>query len=309
MSASRPFWSVMIPTYHCAHFLTQTLQSVLSQDPGEQKMQIEVIDDGSFQDDPQTVVQSVGKGRVHFFRNVKNLGAIENFNQCIKRSRGYYVHILHGDDFVAPEFYKTMETLIGRAPQAALYACRSFIVDEQGELEGLSRRNPAFEIFSRAAEPLYYENVFFSPSVVIARCFYEAHGGFLPELIHTADWEMWARAISQGGGICLNQPLSYYRTHSKNDTCQLQAKGEHVRDAMRLGELFREKIDGFDFEFFRWNQAKEALRAFKKFIKEKNWEAARSNLDVCWQLFWFRTAWWLAVKKIPQTLKELMPKR
>jgi cellulose synthase/poly-beta-1,6-N-acetylglucosamine synthase-like glycosyltransferase len=29
----RPFWSVMIPTYNCAKYLAQTLESVLSQDP------------------------------------------------------------------------------------------------------------------------------------------------------------------------------------------------------------------------------------------------------------------------------------
>ena len=41
----RPLWSVMIPTFDCARFLHQTLESVLSQDPGPDVMQIEVIDD------------------------------------------------------------------------------------------------------------------------------------------------------------------------------------------------------------------------------------------------------------------------
>ena len=40
--ALRPLWSVMIPTFHCARFLRQTLESVLSQDPGPDVMQIEV---------------------------------------------------------------------------------------------------------------------------------------------------------------------------------------------------------------------------------------------------------------------------
>ena len=42
-----PLWSVMIPTFHCARFLRQTLESVLSQDPGPDVMQIEVVDDCS----------------------------------------------------------------------------------------------------------------------------------------------------------------------------------------------------------------------------------------------------------------------
>jgi cellulose synthase/poly-beta-1,6-N-acetylglucosamine synthase-like glycosyltransferase len=43
----RPLWSVMIPTFHCARFLHQTLESVLSQNPGADVMQIEVVDDCS----------------------------------------------------------------------------------------------------------------------------------------------------------------------------------------------------------------------------------------------------------------------
>ena len=48
----RPFWSVMIPTYNRATYLERTLASVLAQDPGPQKMQIEVVDDASTSDDP-----------------------------------------------------------------------------------------------------------------------------------------------------------------------------------------------------------------------------------------------------------------
>src|SRR5215211_2985875 len=94
--AARPFWSVMIPTYHCARFLRQTLESVLSQDPGPDWMQIEVVDDGSTLDDPGGVVAEVGKGRVGFYRQPQNVGHTKNFEICLKRSRGKVVHLLHG---------------------------------------------------------------------------------------------------------------------------------------------------------------------------------------------------------------------
>jgi cellulose synthase/poly-beta-1,6-N-acetylglucosamine synthase-like glycosyltransferase len=40
---NRPFWSVMIPTYNCAKYLRKTLKSVLEQDLGLEKMQIEIV--------------------------------------------------------------------------------------------------------------------------------------------------------------------------------------------------------------------------------------------------------------------------
>src|SRR6516164_9197119 len=79
-STARPLWSVMIPTFNCASYLRQTLESVLTQDRGPEQMQIEVVDDCSTKDDPEAVVRRIGQGRVAFFRKPKNEGAIANFN-------------------------------------------------------------------------------------------------------------------------------------------------------------------------------------------------------------------------------------
>ena len=58
-----PEWSVMIPTYNRARFLDQTLRSVLAQDPGPERMQIEVIDN-STTDAVRAVVSQLGSPRV-----------------------------------------------------------------------------------------------------------------------------------------------------------------------------------------------------------------------------------------------------
>jgi len=56
-SIDRLLWSVVIPTYNCAKFLKETLQSVLAQDPGEAIMEIIVVDDHSTKDDPEAIVK------------------------------------------------------------------------------------------------------------------------------------------------------------------------------------------------------------------------------------------------------------
>src|SRR5919107_2475664 len=84
---ARPRWSVMIPAHNHCDYLAETLRSVLAQDLGAVHMQLEVIDDAS-SEDVESVVRSIGKGRVDYFRQPRNIGQIGNFATCLQRSRG-----------------------------------------------------------------------------------------------------------------------------------------------------------------------------------------------------------------------------
>src|ERR1051326_8157020 len=78
----RPLFSVMIPTYNCTQYLREALASVLLQDPGAEQMQIEVVDDCSTDADVRAVVEELGKGRVGYFRQDRNVGSLRNFETC-----------------------------------------------------------------------------------------------------------------------------------------------------------------------------------------------------------------------------------
>ncbi|MFN3407383.1 MAG: glycosyltransferase family 2 protein [Limisphaerales bacterium] len=242
----RPRWSVMIPTFNCANYLRLTLQSVLAQAPGPEQMQIEVVDDCSTKDDPEAVVREVGQGRVQFYRKPQNGGAIANFNTCIERSRGELVHILHGDDLVLPGFYEKIGAAAAARPEFALYACRCFFVDEAGMIAEVSPRVPALEAGGRCPELFFYGTPLQTPSVVVRRSFYEQHGGFLLPLVHTADAEMWSRAVARGGGLQLPDVLCQYRVFAANDSGRLARTAENLRDVIRQNELFARLYPAFD---------------------------------------------------------------
>lgn len=244
-SPARPRWSVMIPTYNCARFLRQTLESVLSQDPGPDQMQIEVIDDGSTEDDPEALVREVGGDRVGFFRKPNNQGAVSNFNTCIARSRGELVHILHGDDYVLPEFYSQIGQLANDQPDAALYACRVIYTDERDHWKGISRSASRGDGITRESTPFFFGTPIQFAGTVIRRSFYETYGGFREDLIHSADWNMWERAVSTRGGVFTDRVLACYRMFDSNDSSRLMKTGENIIEYLRITEILHRKIPGY----------------------------------------------------------------
>jgi hypothetical protein len=276
---NRPPWSVMIPTYNCAKYLVQTLASVLEQDPGPAHMQVEVVDDVSTKDDPEGVVRELGKDRVQFFRQPRNVGPIENFNTCARRSRGHWVHVLHGDDFVLPGFYAAMQRMIDANPQLTLACSRVYVVDETGEIDGMTPRIKTLERPSSDASSFYTGNHLQFAGVVLRRSFLEEHGGFNAALIHTADWEMWIRCISKGCGMIKNVPLGAYRMFGENHTSQLMRTGENLRDYLRLGSLLAQYRD-FDPRTFRRFVATKALGQVDRYAAMGDHDAVSANWSV-----------------------------
>jgi glycosyltransferase involved in cell wall biosynthesis len=273
----RPLWSVMIPTFNCAKYLRQTLESVLAQDPGPDQMQIEVVDDCSTRDNPEEVVREIGKGRVAFYRKPKNEGATANFNTCIHRSRGLLVHILHGDDYVLPEFYEKISNKAKSHPEASSFFVRCQIVDDFGELDRISGRLAQLAKPSSSPDNLFYCNEIRTPGVVIRRCFYEKGGGFLPRLVHSADWEMWVRAIGLGTGVSINELLAAYREFPNNDTGRLARTAENLRDYLRLGEIFESNFADFNPGRFRAMVAISAKQQEMNFANKGDSEATSAN--------------------------------
>lgn len=248
LTGSAPTWSVMIPTFNCAAVLGEALEAVLAQDPGPAAMQIEVIDDCSTEDDPAEVCRRVGGDRVGFHRQPRNTGVAQNFNACLRRSRGRLVHILHGDDAVEPGFYERMTALASRWPDAAIFMARARHVAANGAPLSVSPFVSAYGERSRDPRTLWPANPLRTPAVVVRRSFYEDHGGFCEALDHVADWEMWVRAVARGGGVMIDAVLARYRESPSSHGSRQQRSGEGLRDWLRVGRLFAARYPEFDPE-------------------------------------------------------------
>jgi len=229
MHDCRPLWSVMIPTYNGTQYLEQTLRSVLDQDPGSDRMQIEVIDDCSTEDDPATLVKEIGQGRISFFRQSQNVGQIENWNTCIQRAQGHWVQILHQDDIVLPGFYQRLQEATTADTSIGAAFCRHIYMDEEGHWQGLSgieRKTPG--VLENWLENIAVVQLIQFPSIVVKRSTYEQLGGFCPQAYSASDWEMWKRIAAHYAIWYEPQPLACFRLHSASESSRLIRTGDNI---------------------------------------------------------------------------------
>lgn len=227
----RPLWSVMIPAYNCANYLRETLASVLAQDPGPDVMQIEVVDDCSTKDDPAAVVEELGRGRVVFYQQPKNVGNTRNYQTCLERSRGKLIHLLHGDDCVRDGFYSKMQRAFENPDIGAAF-CRTISMDGHSHWRSIfPLEQPESGVLSNWLERIAVEQRIRTPSVVVRREVYEKIGAFDHRLLYLEDWEMWVRIAAHYPVWYEVEPLAVYRD---------RRAGSLSERAVYSGELFRE---------------------------------------------------------------------
>ena len=235
----RPFWSVMIPTYNRTKYLGRAIQSVLEQAPDEKDMQIEVVDNASPDYDVADFVRKIGGSRVKFHRHDSNVGLVSNWNACVQRSRGQWVHILHDDDMVRAGFYNSYRNWIESHPEVGLVFSRSISIDEDDEWKYITAGPPNMPragIWGNGLFRLVSENpsdFLRCPSIVVARRAYERVGGFEEQAIYTHDWQMWLRIAARFEVGYLHEPLALYREHPQGITYSLISNHDVLADIER----------------------------------------------------------------------------
>jgi GT2 family glycosyltransferase len=286
---SRPTWSVMIPVYNSARYLRQALESVLSQDPGRDVMQIEVVDDASEKDNPQVIVQELGGGRVEFFRQAHNVGHTRNFDTCLQRARGRLVHILHGDDCVLPGFYQTLQPAFDQHPEIGAAFCRFVVLDEHGrQTKTWPLEQPEPGILPGWLEKIAAGQRLQTPAMVVRREVYEHLGGFDRRIrAYGEDWEMWVRIAAAYPVWYEPQALAAYRTHASSLSGSSFRTGDNVRDLLRVIDIIQEYLPeekaGRLAKIARQNNAEAAIRRSHRALEAGDFRAPLAQLRAALQ--------------------------
>ncbi|MDD1653051.1 MAG: glycosyltransferase, partial [Methanomicrobiales archaeon] len=174
-----------------AGMVGDAIRSALAQ--SYRTLEVLVVDNAST-DDTATVVASFTDPRLTYLRNDRNLGLFGNCNRCIEIARGKYLHILHSDDTIPPEFTATCVAFLEAHPDVGM-TFTGAQVEAAGtvtavDYAGSTEVYPPPEGFRRI---LRDRNVVVCPSVMARREVLLRHGGFPPEYPYASDLALWLR--------------------------------------------------------------------------------------------------------------------
>jgi glycosyltransferase involved in cell wall biosynthesis len=276
---NRPLWSVMIPVYNCAPFLEQTLESVLMQDSGKSKMQIEVIDDASTDADIKSIVEGIGKGRIQYHRQSCNVGNLRNFETCINRARGYLIHLLHGDDKVKAGYYEKIGELFTKYPQIGAAFSRYTYIDEKNEQRDIQDAEEKQDgVLQNWLIRIAQKQRIQYCAMTVRREVYEKLGAFYG-VSYGEDWEMWARIAKHYETAYTPEVLAEYRIHMTSVSGKSFLNAKNMRDLRWVMDVLQEYLPEKQREAVR----KESHRFYAHYalgVANRLWHSLQSKKDV-----------------------------
>ena len=217
----RPLVSVCIPTYNRAHMLKECIQSVLTQSMSNFEL---IISDNASQDSTESVVKSLPDVRIKYYKNNINIGARENWQQCLVLSQGDYITIIPDDDMMLPDSLESRAEILYSHPNVGFVHAKFHAIDANGQIikydtnwmHGPDRDADAVE--SRIGLLISNSNTINAATVMFKRECYTRLGGFSDELEFAFDSEYWMRIAVYYEAAFIAKPLAMWRVHSQTYT-------------------------------------------------------------------------------------------
>jgi len=203
-----PLVSVIIPSYNRAHYIKETIDSILAQT--YKNFEIIVIDDGS-SDNTREVLEAY-KDRISYFYQ-ENQGVASTRNRGVEEARGEYVSFLDCDDIWFPEKLEKQIEYVNEHPHVALVCAEVHIINSDGKFVKHVKRDESLPL---TFENLFEQSLVHVPTTIVKRQVILALGGFDPTVAISDDYDLWLRLIKRYSCHYMPIPLAKYRIHSGN---------------------------------------------------------------------------------------------
>lgn len=270
-----PSVSVVIPCYKYGHFLPRCVGSALDQEGVD--VRVLIIDDASPDGSAEVAMRLAAEDpRVEARVHETNKGHIATYNEgLLEWADGDYSVLISADDMLTPGALARATAVMEANPAVGfVYGHAPWWRDGEPmpavrtESTGVTiwRGSEWLEIMCRRGH-----NVISSPEVVVRTSVQQRIGGYMPELPHTGDAEMWMRfAVHSDVAYIKGVDQALYRIHATQMT----------NDRVPYVDLVQRKA-AYDALFDRYGDAimgaeRLSQRAGRAVAKEALWRACRA---------------------------------
>jgi glycosyltransferase involved in cell wall biosynthesis len=185
---SRPFFSVIIPTYNRADFIRQTIESILSQSFTD--FELLVVDDGST-DNTGEIVSEIKDSRIVYYKKENaERAAARNFGA--QRAKGEYINFFDSDDLAYQHHLSTAYDFISNNPASEIFHLGYDIKSQAGEVVRKPDYIKSINRYIIRGNFLSCNGVFIRHDVILENQFNEDRA-----LSSLEDWELWIRMASR----------------------------------------------------------------------------------------------------------------
>lgn len=190
--------SVIMPTYNCAAYIEQAIQSVQKQSVD---WELIIVDDASTDETEIAVKPYLIDERIHYYRNERNKGVAYSRNMGVAKAVGEYVAYLDADDWWEKDKLEKQCILMEKKNTVLCYTGRELYSDK-----GKNLQKKIYVPKKIDYKKLMYTNVIPCSSVLlkteVAKEFPMEH-----DEVHE-DYLMWLRITKKYGQVYgINEPL------------------------------------------------------------------------------------------------------
>lgn len=243
--------SVIMPNYNCAKYITEAIESVISQT--YECWELIIVDDCSQDNSVDLINNYVKKDkRIRLIQNKKNSGAAVSRNVGIESAKGRWIALLDSDDLWMPE---KLEKQISFMEKNEVYFSFSgcVVIDEESTESQI--------VFMPSKKVYTYKNILEQNDINASTAVYDSlklGKYYMPELaIKREDYACFLELLKVCDGYSIQEVLMKYRVHNSVSSNKLKM----IRHMWNV--YFRVEKIGFTksiYYMIRW-----ALHGLKKY--------------------------------------------
>lgn len=230
--------SVLIPTYNSRQYLSECLNSIMSQ--GFADMEILISDDASTDDTLKAVqAYAVRDARIRWWQNPQNLGFVGNHNACLQQANGEYVKFIHPDDrLLSTSAIRKMVAALDENPSAVVAGCQQHLTGTKSRPTIFSRKSGLYNGRHMIVASLE-QNTNLIGQLTLAMFRRRAvRDGFDDRFVGHMDFAFWCRLLEHGDFAYLAEPLATWRVHETQQTAKHRRTGAADHERLQFAETF-----------------------------------------------------------------------